>query len=233
MEKAEKPYRVSLWLKIRRAVLRLIFRLVFAYLYRVKITGMQNIPKDGAYIIAYNHISVVEPPMILTFWPVAPEALAGHDVWQRGWFGTVVDIYGATPVKRGEYDRQTIDTMMAQLEADLPLAIAPEGGRSHQIRMRAAHPGVAYLMGKAGVPIVPVAIKGTHDTSFEDARKGAKELLEMRIGKPFMLPPVEGKGAERREARQRNADEIMMRIAAMLPKEYHGYYEGRVTPSED
>jgi 1-acyl-sn-glycerol-3-phosphate acyltransferase len=233
MAKVEKLYRVSLWLKFRRGALRWIFKWVFAYLYRVKITGMENIPKHGAYLIAYNHISVVEPPLILTYWPVAPEALAGHDVWQRGWFGTIVNIYGATPVKRGEYDRQTIDTMMAQLDAGLPLAIAPEGGRSHAIGMRAAHPGVAYLMGKAEVPIVPVAIKGTHDTSFEDARKGANELLEMRIGEPFELPPVEGKGAERREARQRNADEIMMRIAAMLPKEYHGYYEGRVTPSED
>ena len=69
MAKPEKPYRVSLWLKFRRAMLRLIFKGVFAYLYRVKLTGMENIPKKGAYIIAYNHISVVEPPMILTYWP--------------------------------------------------------------------------------------------------------------------------------------------------------------------
>jgi hypothetical protein len=49
-------------------------------------------------------------------------------------------------------------------------------------------------------------------------------LLEMRIGNPIQLPPVEGKGAERRDSRQRNADLVMCHIAGLLPEEYRGVY---------
>ena len=55
----------------------------------------------------------------------------------------------------------------------------------------------------------------------------------MRIGDLFMLPPVTGKGEEKRAARQRNADEVMLRIASMLPEEYHGVYAGQVVDYPD
>jgi hypothetical protein len=54
--------------------------------------------------------------------------------------------------------------------------------------------------------------------------RGEKPKLEMRIGKPIIFPPMTQKGAERREARQKNADLVMRYIAGLLPEEYHGVY---------
>jgi 1-acyl-sn-glycerol-3-phosphate acyltransferase len=102
--------------------------------------------------------------------------------------------------------------------------MAPEGGRSHKPGMNPAKPGIAFIAEQTGLPIIPVAIVGTTDDFFSKASKGKRPQLEMHIGKPFHLPPVEGKGAERRESRQRNADLVMRHIAGLLPENYRGVY---------
>jgi 1-acyl-sn-glycerol-3-phosphate acyltransferase len=90
--------------------------------------------------------------------------------------------------------------------------------------MRRAMPGVGYIVDAARVPVVPVGLVGTTDDFWKRARRGERPLLEMRIGKPLSLPPIEEKGAARHEARQRNADLVMRHIAGLLPEEYRGEY---------
>jgi len=90
--------------------------------------------------------------------------------------------------------------------------------------MQRALPGAAYIVEKTGVPVLPVGIVGTTDDFFARAIRMHRPTIEMRIGKPLILPPVEGKGAARREALQANADQIMLAIAALIPPEYHGVY---------
>jgi 1-acyl-sn-glycerol-3-phosphate acyltransferase len=85
-------------------------------------------------------------------------------------------------------------------------------------------PGAAYIIEKTGVPVIPVGITGTTDDFFTRAIRFKRPLLEMRIGKPLNLPPVEGIGAARREALQANADQIMLAIAALVPPESRGVY---------
>lgn len=220
-------YEISLWTRIKRRTLWLIFRPIIQLFFKIDFTGIENIPPKGeGYMIAYNHMSILEPPFVLAMWPYLPEAVAGHNVWERT-EGMLVDFYGAIPIKRGEYDRKVMDVMKAVLDSGRALAIAPEGGRSRQTGLLRAKAGVAYMLDRVGMPIVPVAFEGTF---FGDTLKRALKLqrpsVKMKIGKPFMLPPIEGKGAERRESRQRNADAVMLKIAAMLPEEYHGAYEG-------
>lgn len=223
-----EPYRVPLRLLIKRQLMRLVVRTIFRILFRVRITGKENIPKDIPYVVAANHVSHFEPPLMLSFWPRLPEALAGHDVWERNFTGDIVAMYEAIPVKRGEYDRQVFDKSLQALEAGMPLIIYPEGGRSHTPGMRRALPGVAYLVDRAQVPVLPVAVVGTRNDSFKQSLRLNRPVLEMRIGEPFNLPPITGKGAARREARQQAADLVMLKIASMLPEEYHGAYTGQV-----
>jgi len=219
----------SAWQNFKRHLLRGIFRPIFRILFRIRITGLENVPKGTAYIIAANHISLYEPPLLLTFWPELPEVVAGHDVWDRPGQNILVKGYGAIPVHRGEYDRQVIERMLMALESGRPMMIFPEGGRSHDLGMKQALPGVAYLVDKAEVPIVPVAILGTKDDLLKGIFREKRPHLEMRIGKPFRLPPITAKGEARREARQKNADEVMLRIAAMMPEQYHGVYTRQVS----
>lgn len=227
MTEQSELYKVPLLKRFRRGIMRAFFKMLINIVFKVEIVGVENLPK-GAYIIAYNHVSLFEPPLILAFWPIAIEALAGDDILYRPAVGPIARGYGALPVKRGEYDRTVMDTMIAMLKGGRPLAMAPEGTRSHKPGMQQALAGVAYLVDVTQAPILPVAIEGTHDDSLRDGLKGKRPKWTMHIGKPFKLPPIEGKGKARRAARQNNADQIMIEIAKMLPEKYHGVYAGRV-----
>jgi 1-acyl-sn-glycerol-3-phosphate acyltransferase len=114
--------------------------------------------------------------------------------------------------------------MMNVLDSGRPLMIAPEGGRSHKTALRRAQVGVAYLVDRAKVPVVPVGISGTTDDMLKRALRGGRPNLTMNIGKAFSLAAIEGRGEARREARQRNADQVMEHIAELIPVDYRGVY---------
>jgi 1-acyl-sn-glycerol-3-phosphate acyltransferase len=90
--------------------------------------------------------------------------------------------------------------------------------------MRRAEPGVAYLMDKARVPVVPVGVIGSTDDFLKRGLNGERPEIVMNIGKPLSLQSAKEKGINRRDARQRNADFVMTKIAALLPLEYRGVY---------
>jgi 1-acyl-sn-glycerol-3-phosphate acyltransferase len=220
------PYNYSLSKKysLNRAIMRPLFRGLFHILSRVQVFGKENVPRQGAYLITINHVSLFEPPLVMAFWPVALEAVGAVDIWKRRGQATLARLYGAIPVHRGEYDRTLLDAMLAVLNSGRPLLIAPEGARSHAPGMRQAHPGAAYIVDKTGVQVVPVGVVGGTDDFLRRALRGQRPPFEMRIGQPFSLPLVEGRGAARRAALQENADRIMRQIAALMPAEYHGIY---------
>ncbi len=217
-------YRLALWRRLARPALRGAFRLLFRILAPVKIVGAENVPEHEPYVVAMNHVSLYDPPFMLAFFPKAVEAMGAVDIWERPGQNVLVRLYGGIPVHRGEYDRELIETVLAVLRSGRPLLIAPEGERSHFTAMQRARPGVAYIIDEAQVPVVPVGIFGTTDDFWQQASQGQRPKLEMRIGKPFRLPPLEGKGEERRKSRQRNADLVMAHIAGLLPEEYRGVY---------
>jgi 1-acyl-sn-glycerol-3-phosphate acyltransferase len=220
-----KPYTVPIVNRIARRIFRPIFRLVFHLLSDVKIIGRENVPKHGPYLITINHVSFFEPPLILAFWPTPPEGAGAVEIWSRPGQAILVRLYHGIPVHRGDFDRQLLDTMIAVLKSGRLLLLAPEGGRTHHIGMRRALPGVAYIVDKTGVPVIPVGIIGTTDDFMNRALHLKRPRLEMRIGKPLILPQVEGKGAMRHEALQANADKIMQAIAELMPPEYRGVYQ--------
>jgi 1-acyl-sn-glycerol-3-phosphate acyltransferase len=224
-------YAIPFHTRLVRAAFRPVFRLLFHLLGRVNIMGVENIPPRGAYLIAANHISIFEPPLILAFWPVAPEVIAAVDIRQRRTQEILVRVYGSLRVRRGEYDRKLIDAALVVLRSGRPLVVFPEGGRSHVPGLRMARPGAAYLVEKSGAPVLPVGVSGTTADFFQQAIRGKRPVLEMRIGPIFTLPQVEGKGERRRQARQRNAGQIMAHIAALLPVEYRGFY-GQTSSSD-
>jgi 1-acyl-sn-glycerol-3-phosphate acyltransferase len=133
--------------------------------------------------------------------------------------------YGVIPVHRGDYDRALLVKIIHILKSGYPLLIAPEGGRSHVPAMRRAKPGIAYIVEQTGVPVVPVGLVGTTEDFWQRATRGkTRPSLEMRIGRPVMLPEISSQGAQRHEARQANADLVMRHLAGLLPAEYHGAY---------
>lgn len=226
-----KPYRVPFHIQFNRIYLRFGIRTLFKIMGRVKVVGRENVPLGKPYVIAINHISIFDPPLTVSFWPEEPEVIGAADVFEKKGQGTILSLYGVIPVHRGDYDRALLEKILAIIKSGRPLVIAPEGGRSHEPAMRRAMPGVGYIIEHTQVPVIPVGLVGTLDDFWQRAKRGEKPLLEMRIGKPIIFPPITQKGAERREARQHNADLVMRHIAGLLPEEYHGVYAGQAISS--
>jgi 1-acyl-sn-glycerol-3-phosphate acyltransferase len=222
-----KPYNIPLHIKINRIYMLPTFRMIYRVLGRVKVMGKENVPLGKPYVIAVNHISIFDPPLVVAFWPETPEIIGAVDVFEKKGQGQILSMYGVIPVHRGDYDRVLLEKILAILKMGRPLVIAPEGGRSHEPAMRRAMPGVGYIIEHAQVPVVPVGLVGTTDDFWQRSRRGEKPQLEIRIGKPIIFSAMTEKGAERREARQKNADLVMRHIAGLLPEEYHGVYTGR------
>lgn len=219
----EPAYRVPFGVRLARPVLKGIFRLLFRILARVRVTGVEHIPRGQAYVVAINHVSLYDPPFAVAFWPEMVELIGAVEVWSRPGQNLLARWYGGIPVHRGEVDRAMLDKVLDVLRSGRPLLMAPEGGRSHETGMRRARPGIAFIVEAADVPVVPVGIVGTTDDFWQRARRGERPLLEMHIGQPLRLPQLP-QGPERRAARQRNADLVMQHIAALLPPEYRGVY---------
>ncbi len=221
---SKNAFHLSAWVHVRRSIMRAVISGVFRLVGRVRITGAGNIPRGTPYMAAVNHVSIYDPPFLLTFWPEILQGIGAVDVFDKPIQGDLLRMYGTVPVHRGQYDRELLDAVLAMLSAGYPVMIAPEGGRSHVPGLRRAKPGVAWLLDEARVPVVPVGIVGTTDDFLARGLRGKRPPLELNIGKPFTLPPLEGRGEERREARQRNADLVMQHIAGLLPLEYRGVY---------
>ena len=217
-------YRVPLRFKISRPITKAVFRGIFHVLGRVKVTGQENIPYGKPYVVAMNHVSIFDPPLIGAFWPEQLEIIGAADVFDKPGQGQVLKIYGVIPVHRGDYDRALLTKIVRIIKSGFPLLIAPEGGRSHVPAMRRAKSGIAYMVEQTGVPVVPVGLVGTTEDFWQRAKRGERPQLEMRIGKPITLPEITVKGNERHEARQQNADLVMRHLAGLLPEEYRGVY---------
>lgn len=219
-------HRVPFRFRIIRPFLKTLFRGVFRILAHVTITGTENIPYGKAYVAAMNHVSIFDPPFTAAFWPEELEIIGASDVFRKPGQGQLLRLYGVIPVHRGDYDRSLFTKLISILNGGCPLLIAPEGGRSHDTAMRRAKPGIAYLVEKTGVPVLPVGLIGTTEDFWQRAKRGEKPSLEMRIGKPITLPLITTKGSAKHEARQQNADLVMSHLAGLLPEKYRGVYAG-------
>jgi 1-acyl-sn-glycerol-3-phosphate acyltransferase len=101
--------------------------------------------------------------------------------------------------------------------------MSPEGTRSPTGGLLEGRPGAAYLAAKSGLPVVPVAEYGGEDAKvIERLRRFRRMEIHIQVGEPFILPPLPARNRE--AVLQEYTDEIMCRIAALLPPAYHGVY---------
>jgi len=183
---------------------------------RVHLRGRYNLPRTGPYIIASNHLSWLDIPLIPAFIPGKVIFMAKEESF-HGKIGWLVRFLGAFPVKRGEHDRQALRAAGQQLKQRKVFFIFPEGTRSKIHTLAKGHAGVGMIALRAGVPVVPVAIWGS-----ENGLKKFGAPVTISFGEPLVLQP---KGSKiTREDIQTGTDEVMRRIAALLPEQYRGVY---------
>jgi 1-acyl-sn-glycerol-3-phosphate acyltransferase len=219
-------YKLPWYKSLFRIIARPAFRLIFKLLGPIKFIGRENIPSKGAYLVVFNHVSLYDAPLLVATWPRALEVLGAQDIWSRPGQNILVRGYGAIPVLRGEIDRDAVTKILAALRSERPVIMAPEGGRSHGQGMQPGKSGVVFFVEATGVPVVPVGIIGTKDDYYQQGSRGQRPEVVVTIGKPFHLPDkMDMPAGSPRELRQIKVDYIMRQVAALLPKDYRGYYQ--------
>jgi 1-acyl-sn-glycerol-3-phosphate acyltransferase len=205
-------------------LVRFTARLIVFLTSRVHLRGRYNVPKCGPYIIAANHLSWIDVPMVPAYVPGKVVYMAKEEAFHSkvGW---LVRFLGAFPVKRGEGDRQALRTAEDLLKKQKVLVIFPEGTRSKTCTLAKAHAGLGMIALRSGAPVVPVAIWGS-----EDVLKKFGAQVTICYGEPVVFKP---KGAKiTREDIEATTEEVMRRIAAMLPERYRGVYGEAVEVAE-
>jgi 1-acyl-sn-glycerol-3-phosphate acyltransferase len=186
---------------------------------------MENIPEHNRYVIAFNHVSMVEIPLITAFWPTPFDIIGADVVWERSGQNIIAILWSAIRVNRTEFDRDVFKEVDKVFKAGRPLMISPEGTRSHTPGLARGKPGIAFIVNKFDVEILPVGVVGNTMEFLKQGLRGKRPPIQMYVGKPFKLPPIDGKGAERRAQRQYNTDYIMAKVAQLLPASYRGVYQ--------
>jgi 1-acyl-sn-glycerol-3-phosphate acyltransferase len=189
---------------------------------RIDAPDLHKIPKSGPLIVYSNHTGQIEVPLLYAHLQPRPlTGIAKVETWDSWFLRYIFDLWGAIPIRRGEADMEAMRKSLEALGQGNILAIAPEGTRNKSGVLIKAYPGIVTLALRSGAPLLPVAHWGGE--SFTENFKSLKRTdFCIRVGEPFKLDP--GKERVTREIRQQMVDEMMYRLAALLPERYRGAY---------
>jgi 1-acyl-sn-glycerol-3-phosphate acyltransferase len=203
--------------------IRAIMRFLLRWLTRWEVIGLEHVPPHGPYILITNHLSYLDPPTIMASLPSRITVLAASK-YKAHPFGLLLRLVNPVWIRRGEADRQGLRACLRVLAEGGILGLAPEGTRSKTGGLQPAKTGAAFLAVKADVPILPVIVIGT-ERALRDLTRLRRPHLRCVIGKPFRLNTSKIRSERRLEAL---TDEMMYRLAALLPPEYRGVYGGQL-----
>jgi len=209
--------RSELFRRIANPMLRLLFHL----LYRIDMTGVENVPRRGAFIAMMNHIYFIDPVLVGALTPRYIVIMSKIENYGNPLLYLAMSLYGTFPVHRGELDMTAIRASLKVLQRGDGLLMAPEGTRSCDHQLHEARDGVAWLASRSHVPIVPIALAGQEQLG-HCLRRLQRAPLRVAFGQPFC---VRGEAEKpNRQQLQRMTKEAMYRLAALLPVEYRGEY---------
>ena len=140
---------------------RIVLTLPTLLLYRVRKIGIENVPRDGALILAPNHFSQMDHFFVGVYLRRKIRFMAKSQMFGPPVLTYVYKHGGVFPVRRGHHDEEAIETAKEILRQDEMLLIYAEGGRSRSREMGGPKPGIGRVALESGAPVVPVAIYGS------------------------------------------------------------------------
>jgi 1-acyl-sn-glycerol-3-phosphate acyltransferase len=184
---------------------------VMKLLFRPKAVGTENVPREGGFVLASNHLSNFDPWAVglpLFPWRFLRFMAKSELYWWP--LGAIISAGGGFKVRRGERDNEAMETAVRLAREGHAVAMFPEGTRrkkglvkKHQPQ---AHTGAARIALDAGVPLVPAAVKGTDRL----LRLGP---LRVAYGRPLELDDLNG--GDPRDAAKEATDRLMAEIARL------------------
>ena len=203
-----------------RTLVHLIYRLVA----RAELLGKENIPSSGAFIAVGNHIGRLDAGLVYFLLGRQDVTMLVAEKYRKNalarWFVRRLD---AVWVDRFNADFAAMRETLERQRRGGVVIMAPEGTRSPTGGLIEGRAGAAYLAARTGLPVLPVGITGTEDRQvLGNLRRLKRTPITVRVGQTFTLPPLDKK--DREAALQQATDEIMARIAALLPPGQRGIY---------
>lgn len=218
-------------------LLAAVGRVLIFLITRRRISGQERTPPSSALLIVSNHLGNLDPIITGTKLPRRLYILAKVELFSWpvvGWLARQADVI---PIRRGQSDRDALRRVLEHLQAGHAVLLYPEGtypkGKT-PIGLIKAQPGAAMLALRSGATILPIGISGSE---YVWTRRGLPWNLlrrwpvEVNVGEPYRptVPP----GISQKQALALVGEEIMRRIAALLPEAYRGYYREQAAPTGD
>jgi 1-acyl-sn-glycerol-3-phosphate acyltransferase len=197
-------------------------RWIAALYFRRREAGMENIPAEGPFILASNHASFMDPPLVGASCGRPISYLARESLFRNPLFGRVLRAVGCVPVDRDGASGKGLKTIFERLLRGDGIILFPEGTRSTDGELQHGRPGIGLVVLKSTVPVVPVRVFGTFAAYGRSQRLPLPRQVGLRFGPPldFAEPRAEAATAARprlKELYQEVADEIMAAITRIPP----------------
>lgn len=192
---------------------RLIGRYCFRPAFRLRVHGLERVPRTGAVLLIANHSSMLEPPVIFGMLPRRSVFLVKEELF-TGAVGWLLRRIGQVPVRRGEPDRAPLLTTAKLLREGGLVGLFPEGHRGAG-DVTNAERGAAWLArrcGGDGLVVLPVATRGTRRPA--DGRRRFRPRVDVLIGEPFTIEVGKGK-AGLEQATERLRGELAALVGAL------------------
>jgi 1-acyl-sn-glycerol-3-phosphate acyltransferase len=193
----------------------------------LSVQGLEFVPRSGPVIVAINHTSFLDPMLVGSVMPRDVVMMAKAEAFRAPFLGLLVKWYGAFPIRRGEVDRDALKKALEVLRAGEALLMAPEGTRSTDGRLQPGFDGLALIAVRTQAPILPFAIAGGRPFS-TNLKRFKRSRICVNIGQPYQ--PALDASKPGRERLAALTDDLMLRLARLLPPEQRGQYADRVSP---
>jgi 1-acyl-sn-glycerol-3-phosphate acyltransferase len=190
-----------------------LFKLFLLLWHRLRIRGVQHIPDEGGVLMASNHASFLDPPVVGVGYRGRPvHFMARNTLWNSkfgAWWMTRV---GCIPVSRGTGDIKALKLTIKALKEGKVVSMFPEGTRTEDGELQKAKGGIGFIIEKSGCVVVPAYIDGTYKAHPKGARFIKPSKVTITYGKPITQDDFQALGSGR-EAYDKHAALIMQRIA--------------------
>lgn len=196
---------------------------LFGVYFRLRVYGAGLVPREGPFILAANHASFLDPPIVGAACPREIGYLARESLfrfWPASW---LLRWLGSIPVDRSGGGAEGLKGILDRLHAGGGVIVFPEGTRSADGRLQAGRPGVGLAVIKSSAPVVPVRLFGTYEAWPRGAGFPKPRRVVVRFGQPMTFTQLRAEAATCTKARlkeiyQQVADEIMAALAQLEPR---------------
>lgn len=199
------------------------FRVMFATYFRWRVFGAENVPLKGGVILASNHASYLDPPLVGSGLKRDINYLARASLFRFPIMGSVLRSWNSVPVDRDGGGAKGLKIILDRLLAGGGIILFPEGTRTTDGKLLPARSGIGLTVIKSTAPVVPVRVFGTFEAYGRHHKFPRPRRVAVKYGRPmnFEALRTEAKTCDKarlKEIYQQVADEIMAAIATLEPK---------------